>query len=224
LPILEIDYRVTPGWAHPIRRAIESNPILAIRDRAWSKSSVSDLAFAIETRLTYLPQIVTFIDDNINELNKELVPGVIRYHLARDAAFTFRNIKAMRRLLFGTTAFVTESRSCFENLAGFYRCFLDVYCDREIDKKQSYSAVARATQACMGGDTSADPRGFDTRTVSVSGIRSRDGLIRNPLGTGLYNELETRALRDKRSSSFSRTGRDLGRPLRCRVGAQKEDC
>jgi hypothetical protein len=71
MAILEINYRARVGWAHPIRRAIDGNPVLAARDKSWRKGALSDLAFAIETRLMYLPQIITFIDDNIGELRQE---------------------------------------------------------------------------------------------------------------------------------------------------------
>jgi hypothetical protein len=59
MPILEIAYHGAARWAHPIRAAIQANPALAQRDKAWRESRLSDYAFAIETRLTYLPQIIT---------------------------------------------------------------------------------------------------------------------------------------------------------------------
>jgi len=145
MAILEINYRARVGWAHPIRRAIDGNPILAARDKSWRKGALSDLAFAIETRLMYLPQIITFIDDNIGELRQELIRPHVQLHLNRGAAFTFTNARATHRVLFATTAFVTESRSCFENLAGFYQLFLETYCDRTITKRQSYNVVSRCT-------------------------------------------------------------------------------
>ncbi len=43
------------------------------------------------------------------------------------------------------TTFITESRSCFENLAVFYRLSLETYCSRTIQKKNSYNVVARST-------------------------------------------------------------------------------
>jgi hypothetical protein len=106
---------------------------------------LSDLAFAIETRLSYLPQIVTFIDDNIAELRQELLRPVVQLHLRTASAVDFQNRKPVDRVLFGTTAFITESRSCFENLAAFYRYFLETYCDRIITKRRSYNTVARST-------------------------------------------------------------------------------
>ena len=72
MKILEAEYRTAAHWAHPIRHAIESNPRFAKRDEAWSKGPLSDRAFAIETRLTYLPRIIMFLDDNLKELNEEL--------------------------------------------------------------------------------------------------------------------------------------------------------
>jgi hypothetical protein len=145
LPILEAEYRAVTHWAHPIRAAIQANPILAERDRAWRDGALSDLAFAIETRLTYIPRIIVFIDDNIAALTEELHATMVEMHLSRRAAFNFHNKKAVEQLLFGTTAFITESRSCFENIAAFYALFLETYCGRKICKKRSYDVVARST-------------------------------------------------------------------------------
>ena len=68
-------------------------------------------------------------------------------HLSRRAAFRFSNEKALNYVLFGTSAFITESRACFENLAAFYGLFLDTYCPskKKLTKRQSYSVVARST-------------------------------------------------------------------------------
>jgi hypothetical protein len=145
LQILEVVYRSTAHWAHPIRRAIEANPVLATRDNGWRRGPLSDLAFAIETRLTYLPRIIMFINGNLAELHKELSPLTISGHLGRGTAFRFRNDRAVHNLLFGATTFITESRSCFENLAAFYRLFLETYCSRRIQKLKSYNVVARST-------------------------------------------------------------------------------
>jgi hypothetical protein len=142
---LEISHPTGPGWAHPIRRAISGNQFLALRDRAWRRNQLSDLAFAINTRLSYLPQLVAFIDDNIAELQKELTQPVVKVHLDSGSAFRFHNTKALHRVLFGATAFITESRSCFENLAVFYLHFMAFYCRRVISKPKSYNVVARST-------------------------------------------------------------------------------
>ncbi len=161
--ILEVGYRTTAYWAHPIRGAIEGNPILAKRDEAWSKGSLSDRAFAIETRLTYLPRIIMFLDDNLKELNEELrrgnVAGTVSYHLRRGAAFAFSNDKTVQQVLFGATAFITESRSCFENLADFYRLFLKTYCNRTIGEPESYDVVARSTGESAWSDALRRIRG-----------------------------------------------------------------
>src|SRR5262249_59322140 len=75
--ILEINYVATVGWALPIRNAIEDNPVLVQRDDTWRNGPLSDLAFAIETRLMYLPQIITFVSDHIYELLQELQPSLL---------------------------------------------------------------------------------------------------------------------------------------------------
>jgi len=83
--VLEADYRARAGWALPIRAAIARNPVLATRDKQWRNANISDLAFAIETRLSYLPRIVVFLDDNLDGLRRELSPALIRMHLSRKA-------------------------------------------------------------------------------------------------------------------------------------------
>ena len=161
--ILEAEYRMAAHWAHPIRSAIENNPRLAKQDEAWSKGSLSDRAFAIETRLTYSPRIIMFLDDNLKELNEELgrgtIAGTVSYHLSRGAAFAFSNDKAVQQVLFGATAFITESRSCFENLADFYRLFLEVYCNRTIKERDSYNVVAMSTGESAWADALRRIRG-----------------------------------------------------------------
>jgi hypothetical protein len=145
MPILEITYEGATRWAHPIRAAISGNPILVARDAAWRETKLSDLAFAVETRLSYLPQLITFIDDNIIDLHGELVAPLVKMHLREGASFRFQNTKVVRRLLFGTTAFITESRSCFESLAVFYCLFHQAYLDMVIAKPAAYEAVARSS-------------------------------------------------------------------------------
>jgi hypothetical protein len=142
--LVEVEYRSTARWVYPILRAIQDNPVLATRHNVWRRSALSDLAFAIETRLTYLPQVIRFINDNLTELHRELSPLEISGHLERGTAFRFRNVRAVDNLLFGTTTFITESRSCFENLAAFYRLFLETYCSRRIQRAKSYNVVARS--------------------------------------------------------------------------------
>ena len=62
-------------------------------------------------------------------------------------------------MLFGATAFITESRSCFENLADFYRLFLEVYCNRTIKERDSYNVVAMSTGESAWADALRRIRG-----------------------------------------------------------------
>jgi hypothetical protein len=157
--ILEVHYRTTAHWAHPIRRAIDRAPALAKQDERWGTGAISDYAFAIETRLRYLPQIITFLDDHLAILNSELRRGGAKGHLQRGHAFSFRNEKALQRVLFGTTAFITESRACFENLAAFYREFLRTYFDQTIGKKAAYEVVTNSTKDSAWADALRRIRG-----------------------------------------------------------------
>ncbi len=75
--ILEVEYRAIARWTYPIRRAIQANPVLATREKAWRRSPLSEFAFAIETRLTYLPRVIMVINDNLTELHRELTSAVI---------------------------------------------------------------------------------------------------------------------------------------------------
>jgi len=102
--ILEVSHPTPTRWAHPIRLAIATNPTLAARDKAWADGELSDLAFAIEARLSYLPQIITFMTDTAIELQKELLTPIVKMHLRQGTAFPFRNAKPLHRLLFGTTS------------------------------------------------------------------------------------------------------------------------
>jgi hypothetical protein len=179
--ILEVQYRPKAFWAAPIRQAIEGNARLAERDQAWRGSPLSDRAFAIETRLTYLPQIITFLDDNLQELGGELrrgnSAGTAASHLRRGEAFTFNSDKVVQRVLFAVTALITESRSCFENLAEFYRLFLQLYCTRTISEKESYDVVARASGDSAWSDDLRRIRGdlIHERSVFLAFDISSDG-------------------------------------------------
>ena len=142
--ILEVEYRSTARWAHPIRHAIEANPSLEERDRKWRATDLSDRAFAIESRLTLVPQIIIFIDDTLVELNEELrrQTPLIRHH----GVIRFPNEKPLHQLLWAATAFITESRACFENLAEFYRLFLVTYYDTPVGKEAARDVVAKSHQ------------------------------------------------------------------------------
>jgi hypothetical protein len=148
--LLEIAYYTMSQWAHPIRAAIDSKRSLQLRDAQWSQGRLSDLAFALSTRLGYLRDIVRFIDGNLAVLGADLdarrseIAGLLR----EGKAYTFRyeDYGAVRRVLIGGGAFITESRACFENLADFYRDFLKTYFDEVVgDTAAGHAAVAAMT-------------------------------------------------------------------------------
>ncbi len=64
----------------------------------------------------------------------------------RPTAYCAHPEEALRRVLIGANCFIAESRSCFENLATFYREFLHHYFGKEVSKPSSYEKVAQATR------------------------------------------------------------------------------
>lgn len=144
--ILEIAYLMMVGWALPLRAAIQANPALAVIDAiAWGQGPLSDYAFAASTRLSYLPDIIRGIDENLAVLGEELVgrDSEIDALVREGRGYTFKDYAAVRRLLVGVSSFITEARSCFENLARFYRRFLNEYFDEQVSEKASYAAVGQ---------------------------------------------------------------------------------
>lgn len=59
--------------------------------------------------------------------------------------YRFQNDTALRRVLLGATSFIAESRSCFENLANFYREFMRHYFGESVSKTQSRERIAQST-------------------------------------------------------------------------------
>lgn len=146
---LHIHYQAHIGWAHPIRAAIEAKPSLARKDRRWRQSELSDLAFAIETRLGYLPEIIRWIDENLAILGKDFPTGASAAPYLQPIdplALTVTDRRALQRLLIGLGALVVESRSCFETLARFHQLFLKQYFGESLSLKTSYEAVKRVSR------------------------------------------------------------------------------
>ena len=84
------------------------------------------------------------IDENLDQLGQELKrePNVTGYV---GQAYQFQNDTALRRVLLGATSFIAESRSCFENLADFYREFMRHYFGESVSEKQSLERIAQST-------------------------------------------------------------------------------
>jgi len=131
-------------WPLSLRAAINTIPILTIKDAAWREGRLSDLAFAVSTRLGYLPDIIRVIDESLYALGLELAgkDAEINNLRAEGSVYTFGDYRAVRKLLIGAGSFITESRSCFENLACFYREFLRNYFEEMVSVASSYAIVA----------------------------------------------------------------------------------
>jgi hypothetical protein len=135
-------------WAHTIRAAIDSNRALAVRDAQWRQTKLSDLAFAISTRLGYSPDIIDMMDDNLRHLGEELrdKDAQVDALMRGGYVFTFSDYRAVRLVLVAAAAFIAESRACFENLADFYREFVWNYFDVRVGNEAAgYTAIAGMT-------------------------------------------------------------------------------
>jgi hypothetical protein len=110
----------------------------------WPTSRLSDLAFAIETRLALLTEMVRGVDRNLKVLAERLAkePDLSSY-VAGAYAFDFNEDEAIRGVLINTTGFISEARSCFENVADFHRDFLRDYFGEVIAEKDRYEEVAK---------------------------------------------------------------------------------
>jgi hypothetical protein len=70
--VLEIEYHGMAPWVLPLRAAIEANPALSVRDAEWQQGPLSDLAFAVSTRLGYFADLMNLVDENVAAALKEL--------------------------------------------------------------------------------------------------------------------------------------------------------
>ena len=121
------------------------------------------MAFSIETRPGALQEIVRHVDENLNELGREIERTTdLDSHIKGGYAFSFENEAALRRVLIHANSFITESRSCFENLAAFYREFLRHYFGQEISKPDSYKKL---TQLARDPKWASDLRAFRHEVV-----------------------------------------------------------
>jgi hypothetical protein len=143
---LHINFAVTHGWALPIISAADANPTLAEPRRRWRASPLSDLAFSIETRLAALDRINSQLGEHLRALSHALPTNsaeLAPYLTEPPRAFTLKDTHevAFRRFLIALDAFVSESRSLFENLATFHRLFVCDYFNEVIPQKQQYTYV-----------------------------------------------------------------------------------
>lgn len=141
---LEIDYR-SAHWVHRLLAEINRKPSLAAAHAQWAspQPGLADLAFSIDTRIGNLREIVRLTDENLHAIGKELEETTnLDEHIAGGYAYRVRDDAALRRALIGFNAFIAEARSLYENLARFYRVFLNHYFGEQVSEKAAYEAIA----------------------------------------------------------------------------------
>jgi hypothetical protein len=139
---LHVSYAQLQYWAHPLRTALTAKPSLQQRDQKWQSSTLSDLAFSITTRIGAIQELVRLIDGALDTLGAELRQASNLDDLvAGGYAYSFHEDGAVRQSLILLTMFTAEGESLFENLAEFYRRFLNHYFGDKIDHKTSETRV-----------------------------------------------------------------------------------
>ena len=83
--ILEVVYRTTAHWAHPIRRAIEGNPILAKRDEGLEKQTI-EVGEILKTRTGFC--------DECCRSEKNLLDGLVVVERKGSAALSARGTQS----------------------------------------------------------------------------------------------------------------------------------
>ncbi len=109
MPYLEVVFLPRAHWSAPLQTAIQAKPALADAYARWGTSKLSDLGFAIETRLAALGQIVRDVGSNLQIMGRELGrdPDVAAY-VAGGIAYRFQDEEALPRVLIGAAAFIAE--------------------------------------------------------------------------------------------------------------------
>jgi hypothetical protein len=139
---LQVNYAQPQYWALPLRTALTAKPSLQQRDQKWQTSVLSDLAFSITTRIGAIEELVRLTDEALDVLGAELHQASnLEELVAGGYAYSFSDDSAVRRSLVLLTMFAAEGESLFENLAEFYRRFLDHYFGDKIDLKTSEGRV-----------------------------------------------------------------------------------
>jgi len=142
---LEIEYRPI-YWAHHLRAEIGKTPALAAADANWAASALLDLAFSLETRIGNLIEIQRQTDENLRVVGQELASrSEIESLVEGGYAYRVQDEAALRRVIIGLNSLVVESRSCFENLAKFYREFVRNYfkLNNQIPALRHFANLAR---------------------------------------------------------------------------------
>jgi hypothetical protein len=79
--ILEVEYVANLGWAKPLLTAAGQKPQLRLLLKRWRGHRLSDLAFAIDTRLACLPQLTKSMDEDMRRVIDNL--GEVSHPLGR---------------------------------------------------------------------------------------------------------------------------------------------
>src|SRR5438128_9676663 len=107
--VLEIEYYGMAPWVLPLRAAIEANPALSVRDAEWQQGPLSDLAFAVSTRLGYFADLMASVDENVTAALKEFEgkDAEVDELLRSGAAYRFYDYSHVRRALIGTSVYLS---------------------------------------------------------------------------------------------------------------------
>jgi hypothetical protein len=147
--IRELEYIARIGWVKPLLSAVRANRRLEHLVLRWRQHRLSDLAFAIDTRLNYLPNLTERIDEPMRRVVASLSESSqpLAEYLRRRLALRITDRKALSDVLIAASSFMSESRALFENLAEFYREFTkECFGQASIGTKASYEAMARMTR------------------------------------------------------------------------------
>ena len=131
------------GWALPILRALQDCPSLAAKHSQWRTLDLSDLAFAIETRVRALAELPEEIDVSLRLLVGEFEADcrrdkfIERGRVPPGVAYPFENLTAVRRVRTGAVSFIVECQSLLENLVRFDQRFHRYYLKQQMSKNQS---------------------------------------------------------------------------------------
>lgn len=116
---LHFVYELSVGWALPIIQAVRQKKSLAPTFKEWPTSTLSDLAFAIETRIGTVNEAIQLLDEGIKVIDAQVRADQanVDKHIAGPYAYQVRDKRALRQVVLGAGVFITEARTLFENLS-----------------------------------------------------------------------------------------------------------
>ncbi len=143
--VLEVEYIARRGLVKPLliaaRDSLQLQPLLG----RWRNHPLSDLAFAIDTRLDYLPELTRVLDEHVRQLIDNILEAStpLMKFVGQRFALRVTDRRILNRTLISAAVLISESRALFENLADFYTRFLGEAFQEKVDKKSGYEAIAR---------------------------------------------------------------------------------